>query len=131
VICCSDGRYHPHFEEYVRTHVSERSDMLALPGGPAGVDGWLSTFDHERVLDQSLRLLFESHALTSVWLIAHEGCSFYRAKHGAISAKSLLERQWSDLAIVRRRLKQRWPAVEVHCLYASVREQRVVFESVP
>ncbi len=35
MICCSDGRYHQHFEDFVPGRVSERPDFIALPGGPA------------------------------------------------------------------------------------------------
>ncbi|TAJ24477.1 MAG: hypothetical protein EPO68_01365 [Planctomycetota bacterium] len=127
VICCSDGRYHAHFEEYVRAHLSERPDMIALPGGPAGLDGWGSTFDHERVLELSLRLMIESHRLRAIWLIAHADCAFYAHKHPGSSPAVRLERQYADLRTAKRRLLERWPALTVHCVYAEPRGGRVVF----
>lgn len=127
VICCSDGRYHAHFEEYVRAHLSERPDMIALPGGPAGLDGWGSSFDHERVLELSLRLMIESHRLRAIWLIAHAECAFYAHKHPGLAPAARLERQHADLRAARRRLRERWPALTVHCVFATPRDGRVVF----
>lgn len=130
VVCCSDGRYHQHFEDYVRAHVGERPDMLALPGGPVGFDGWSASFDHERVFAHSLRLLCGSHPLRSIWLIAHEGCAFYRDKHGALEAAALRTLQLRDLARARARVLALVPGLEVHCVFARVDGRQVVFEPV-
>ncbi|MBM3977905.1 MAG: hypothetical protein FJ299_13065 [Planctomycetes bacterium] len=130
VICCSDGRYHAHFEEYVRTHLSERPDMIALPGEPATLDGWGSSFDHERVLELSLRLMVESHRLRAIWLIAHAECAFYAHKHPGLSGEARLERQNADLRTARKRLLERWPALAVHCVFATPRDGHVAFEPV-
>jgi hypothetical protein len=127
VICCSDGRYHAHFEEYVRAHLSERPDMIALPGGPAGLDGWGSSFDHERVMELSLRLMIESHRLRAIWLIAHADCAFYAHKHPGLALAARLERQHADLRLARKRLLERWPTLTVHCVFATPRDGRVAF----
>jgi hypothetical protein len=56
VVCCSDGRVHAQITEYVRHAVSERPDLFAVPGGPACIDPWTSSFDEARVFEQSMRL---------------------------------------------------------------------------
>lgn len=127
-MCCSDGRYHAHFEEYVRSHVGLRPDMIALPGGPVGLVGWSSSFDHERVLDHALRLLTGSHAIHAAWLIAHQGCGFYRDKHGNLPEEQLAALQRRDLLLARRRLLERHPGLAVHCVFARVHGERVLFE---
>ena len=128
LVCCSDGRYHPHLEEFALKRVSERPDLIALPGGPAAVDAWTSSFDHARVFAESFDLLFASHDLQSIWLVAHEGCSYYRHKHPGLDAAGLTRRQHDDLAKARTLLLERRPNLEVHRVYARVSGGRVLFD---
>ena len=119
VVCCSDGRYHGAIEEFVHAQVSERPDVFAVPGGPASIDAWASSFDHARVFGSSFELLLTSHALKSVWLIAHKSCAFYRHRLGPLAENSILDRQIEDLARARRLLLERRPAIAVHLIYAT------------
>jgi beta-glucosidase-like glycosyl hydrolase len=64
---------------------------------------------------------------SSMWLIAHQGCSFYRKKHGEIGEPELRQRQLRDLRAARERLRERHPALAVHLIYASLQGERVVF----
>lgn len=127
VVCCSDGRYHGPIEEFVRAQVSERPDLFAVPGGPAVIDAWASSFDHARVFESSFELLFTSHDLHSAWLIAHEGCGFYRHRHGALADEAIRARQWTDLRRARAMLLERRPKLEVHLIYARIADGRVIF----
>jgi hypothetical protein len=127
VVCCSDGRYHGPIEEFVRAQVSERPDLLALPGGPAAIDAWASSFDHARVFEASLELLFASHDLRSAWLIAHQGCAFYRHRHGALADEAIRERQVVDLRRARTLLHEHHPKLAVHLVYARIADGRVNF----
>ena len=128
LVCCSDGRYHPHLEEFALKRVSERPDLIALPGGPAAVDAWTSSFDHARVFAESFDLLLASHDLQSIWLVAHEGCSYYRRKHPGLDAAGLTRRQRDDLVKARALLRERRPALAVHLVYARVSGGRVLFD---
>ncbi len=130
VVCCSDGRYHPHLEEFAQRRVSERPDMIALPGGPAGIDAWASSFDHARVLEESFELLLASHDLHAVWLVAHQGCSYYRRKHPAHDGNRLENRQMEDLRHARTLLQARHPALVVHLIYARIDGKRVLFDEI-
>ena len=127
VVCCSDGRYHGPIEEFVRAQVSERPDLFAVPGGPATIDAWASSFDHARVFDSSLELLFQSHDLQSAWLIAHQGCAFYRHKHGQLADDATRARQFTDLRRARTLLLERRPKLDVHLVFAKVADGRVTF----
>lgn len=128
LVCCSDGRYHPHLEEFALKRVSERPDVFALPGGPAAVDAWTSSFDHARVFSESFDLLEASHDLQSIWLVAHEGCSYYRRKHPGLDAAALTRRQREDLVKARVLLRERRPGLAVHLVYARVAAGRVHFD---
>jgi len=128
LVCCSDGRYHPHLEEFALKRVSERPDVFALPGGPAAIDPWTSSFDHARVFNESFDLLAASHDLQSIWLVAHEGCSYYRHKHPGLDAAAVTRRQREDLGKARSLLRERRPALAVHLVYARVAGGRVHFD---
>jgi hypothetical protein len=130
VICCSDGRYHAHLEEFANHRVSERPDMFALPGGPAAIDPWASSFDHARVFSESLELLAASHDLHAVWLVAHEGCSYYKRKHAALDGEGLRRRQLDDLKRAREILRERRSGLAVHLIYTHVSGDRVEFEEI-
>ena len=127
VVTCSDGRYHPQMEEFIRAEVSETPDLVAVPGGPVVIDPWASSFDQGRATDEALRLLFTMHELRRVWLLAHQGCAFYLNKFGPLGEDQLKRWQVRDLRSARRRLLERWPGVEVRLVYVSLEESRVVF----
>jgi hypothetical protein len=126
-VCCSDGRWHAQVEEFVRAEVSHRPDLYAVPGGPAVVDPWNSTFDEARVFEQSMRLFAEYHDLSDIWLIAHEGCAWYKLRHPHLEEQALVERQISDLHRSRELLAERYRGYEIRLVYASREKDRVVF----
>jgi len=130
LVCCSDGRYHTHLEEFAQQRVSERPDVFAIPGGPAAIDAWASSFDHARVFAESFELLFVSHDLRSIWLVAHEGCSYYRRKHPGLGAAALNRKQFDDLRRARDWIHERRPALDVHLIHARVDGARVLFDEV-
>jgi len=127
VICCSDGRWHSQVVEFVQHKVSERPDMLAVPGGAAVVDPWSSSFDESRVFDGALRLLLTHHELEAIWLIAHEACAYYRERHPLLSPEELRRRQEQDLERARAILTERHPALVVRQVYAELEAERVLF----
>ncbi len=129
VVCCSDGRFHLHVEEFVRSRVSERPDLFVVPGGPAAVDPWASSFDHARVFEEALRLFASAHDIRSIWLIAHERCAFYVKKYGQRSEDELRRRQIDDLRRARERIVNAWPH-EVLLIYAHVEGGLVNFQEV-
>lgn len=133
VVCCSDGRYHAQIEDFVAHEVGERSDLVALPGGPACIDPWTSSFDEARVFEQAMRLFAAAHDLRSVWLVAHEDCAYYRVKHPGKDAAELRELQWRDMRKARELVRAAHPAYSIRCVFAAlVREpsgaSSVVFE---
>ncbi len=127
VVCCSDGRWHEAVEEFVRDQVSERADMYAVPGGPAGFSLWSSSFDEAKVSEQAFRFLADHHALESVWLIAHQDCAYYRAKYGPLDEPFILRRQREDLDRARDLISRWYPKLLVKKIYVSLDGGRVVF----
>lgn len=127
VVCCSDGRWHAQMMEFVRREVSDRADLYAVPGGPAVLDGWNSSFDESRAVEQALRMFAEHHDIEGVWLIAHEGCAYYRMKHPHLDPAEIRRRQAQDLRRAREVILERHPRYEVRLVFAHLCDDRVVF----
>ena len=130
VVCCSDGRYHAQIEEFVRHEVGERADLVAVPGGPAVVDPWTSSFDEARVFDQAMQLFVAAHDLHAVWLIAHHGCAYYATKHPGRDVAALKELQIADLERARALVRSAHPMFAVRCVFAALEGDEVVFEPI-
>jgi len=127
VVCCSDGRWHAQLTEFVQAEVSDRADLYAVPGGPAVLDAWNSSFDEARVFEQSMRLFAEYHRISGIWLIAHEGCAWYSLKHPHLDMPAILKRQVADLRRGKEILLERHPGYDVRLIFAEHDEHGVVF----
>lgn len=128
VVCCSDGRWHAQMMEFIRARICHRADLYAVPGGPAVLDPWNSTFDEARAFEEGMRLFEKHHDLSSVWLIAHEGCAFYREKHPHYDPAGLRRRQIEDLGRARKMVLGRHSQMDVRLIFASRREEVVLFD---
>ena len=131
VVCCSDGRFHAPIADFVEHEVSDRADLIALPGGPAVVDPWNSSFDESRVFQSSLALFEAHHDLHEAWLLAHEGCSYYRLRHPTATAAELEARQVADLRRASHMLRERASKLDVRLVFVRVEAGRVTFTTVP
>lgn len=127
VVCCSDGRFHAQMNDFVRDRAGERSDLVAVPGGPIVVDPWTSSFDEARVFGDTLRFFVEHHDLRDVWLIAHEGCAYYRKKHPHLDAQAIRGLQERDLFAAMRTVAHGHPHYVVHSVFAALEADEVVF----
>jgi carbonic anhydrase len=127
VVCCSDGRWHAQVEEFIRTFVSDRPDLYVVPGGPAGLSVWSSSFDEAHVAEKSFRFLAEQHQLKSVWLIAHSDCAYYRTKYHPHDETFIMRRQAEDLKRAADTISRWYPQIAVHQIYAGRDGNRVLF----
>jgi carbonic anhydrase len=131
VVCCSDGRWHTQVEEFIRTLVSDRPDLYVVPGGPAGLSVWSSSFDEANVAEKSLRFLAEQHQLRSVWLIAHSDCAYYRTKYHPHDHEFIVRRQREDLKRATETIFRWYPQITVHQIFARRDDSRVLFDLIP
>jgi len=131
VVCCSDGRFHGPIADFVDREVSDRADLIALPGGPAVIDPWAGSFDEARVFQRSIDLFLAHHDLGEAWLLAHEGCSYYRLRHPSASPAELEARQHADLRRAATIVRERAPALDVRLVFVRVEGDRVTFSTVP
>jgi hypothetical protein len=69
----------------------------------------------------------EHHQLREIWLVAHEGCAYYRAKLHPLDAAYIFRRQLQDLAQTAAAISREYPRVEVHRVYAALQQNRVTF----
>jgi hypothetical protein len=127
VVCCSDGRWHSQIEEFIRTFVSDRPDLYVVPGGPAGLSTWNSSFDEARAAEKSFRFLAEQHQLQAVWLIAHADCAYYRTKYQPHANDFIIRRQWEDMKRAAETIGRWYPQMAVHQIFARCQGDRVVF----
>jgi hypothetical protein len=131
VVYCSDGRWHAQVEEFVREQCSQRADLYAVPGGPAGFNPWGSTLNDARAAEHAIRFLREHHQLESAWLIAHEGCAYYYCKYGPLDSRYILQRQLEDLDRARDTILRWFPDLKVRKVFAYLESGRVAFATVP
>ena len=127
VICCSDGRWHGQIEEFVRAQVSERADLMALPGGPAMLSQWTSSFEEAKTAERALKFLCEHHKLSSAWLIAHQDCAYYASRYGPLDPAYQLRRQFEDLERAGDLIRRLKADLAVHLVFASREADKVVF----
>jgi hypothetical protein len=127
VICCSDGRWHAQVEEFVQQRVSARADMYAVPGGTAALWAASSSVYTRTVALDALDFLVVHHRLESLWLIAHQDCAWYRARHEGLDVEALRRRQWADLDAVAAAICERYAGLTVHRVYAALEGDRVTF----
>ncbi|MGN6504752.1 MAG: carbonic anhydrase [Tepidisphaeraceae bacterium] len=128
---CSDGRVGEHFDDFVQNGLSlPRYDRVALPGGPACLAGYAQArLEEEGVIDE-LKFLIESHALSKVVLIQHEGCAFYASRLKA-RQESVEQLQIADLARAAYSIRHWTSLVDIEGYYLRLRPEGVLFERVP
>ena len=131
VVFCSDGRWHAQIEQFVCEQCSQQADLYVAPGGPAVFNPWGSTLNEAKAAENAIRFLREHHQLESAWLIAHEGCAYYRSKYGPLDARYLQQRQFDDLDRARDTILQWFPELKVRKVFAHLEAGRVIFSAVP
>lgn len=132
VVCCSDGRYHEHIEQFVDDELEiPESDMLIVPGGPhvflpvALFPKW--SWAGRKWID----FLTEHHPLRRIVLVSHEGCSWYRhITVAGIQLSDLSSRQLADIRKIHDALRKEFPDVQLVSYFAKPEGGNVTFTKV-
>ena len=129
-IYCSDGRFTNIVEGLLRVLGHDRLDTLTMPGGPALFNPWLSGMSHSMAIEESARFLIESHGIAHVFLLAHDGCGFYRKHCHRMDPAALRGQQEADLRLAAQTILRTQSAVDVRLYRGVVDGQRISFAPV-
>jgi hypothetical protein len=127
VVCCSDGRWRSQIDEFLRAESLDRADVYAVPGGAAVFESWNSSMAEAIAMNASFELLMEHHDIERVWMIAHQGCAYYKVKHQGRNEDELLDRQLKDLHAAREVIQARHPKLLIGTVYARLLQTAVEF----
>lgn len=126
---CSDGRFTEAVERLCASLGAPRIDTVTIPGGPGLLDiGKLALMDRAAIL-RALDFLIRGHSIERVFLVAHEGCGYYRARYPRRGAGEIREVQVADLRSARETIV-RSHRVSAHCFYARVSAGGVTFDPI-
>jgi len=129
-IYCSDGRFTHAVEDHCEELGHERIDTMTLPGGPALLTGWPADLSEVHVFSRAAHFLIESHQIKHVFLFAHEGCGFYRARCGRLADAQIRRLQIEHLRAAQASLARLPREITVTSCYASTANGAVVFADV-
>jgi hypothetical protein len=129
VIHCSDARYQPHFQKFLRRRLRvPRYALLAVPGGAQALTLADSFPRFAWPAWRWVEFLFELTRARRVILIAHDDCRWYLDKRFRLKPARVRARQLADLRRVRRSLQRRFAGLKVELYYAHVAGDRAGFD---
>lgn len=131
VIHCSDPRFQPHFQEFLRTHVREESyGLIAVPGGAQ----FLTLAEYLPKFSWAgwrwVKFLGDFVKPRRVVLIAHDDCRWYLDGRFLPHGAGLRERAVEDLKKVRAGILERFPGARVELYFVRLEGGQAVFEAV-
>jgi hypothetical protein len=130
VVHCSDPRYQPHFQDFLRGGLKlERYALVAVPGGPQcfTIAQYLPKFAWAgwRWMKFLVKLMKPSRVI----LIAHDDCRWYIDNRFA-SASDARARQVDDLRRAQKDIVDRFGAIPIDVFYATLTDGVAHFERV-
>ncbi len=129
-IYCSDGRFTDAVEELASHLGHERIDTLTLPGGPGLLNRWSADYLESEVVSRAAHFLIKGHDIMEVLLLAHEGCGYYKKRHGALGEEFIAEQQLKDLQEAAQELHKAHPGIAVHTYMVRPDGQKIRFEPI-
>jgi hypothetical protein len=127
-VYCSDGRFTEAVEELAKKLGHDRIDTLTLPGGPGLLNRWSADYLESDVITRAANFLIKGHDIEEVLLLAHAGCGYYRARHGALGEEFIAEQQLKDLTAAAEELKKAHPGVTVRRFFVRPLGVKIFFE---
>jgi hypothetical protein len=131
VVHCSDPRYQPHFNNFVRDGLKlDRYSLIAIPGGaqPLTLVEYLPKFAWSGW--RWMKFLATLAPLRQVVLIAHDDCRWY-FEHGFVKQpEALRARQIDDMRRTAAEIRERFGEVRVDCYIAALGQDGTRFEKV-
>ena len=135
IICCVDGRWFSHFEEFARTRLKagSRTDYLAVPGGIEPMTLFDLVPKDFNFFRRRIEGLVASHGTRRIIAIAHQDCAWYQTRKIGPLPIDLRARQISDLKRAGARLREMFPSVAIETYFAGLSgaiPEKVVFHAV-
>jgi carbonic anhydrase len=129
-VYCSDGRFTAAVDELLEKLGHPRLDTLTIPGGPGLLNHKTSGYSDCDTFSRSAEFLIREHHITTVVLLAHEGCGFYARKFPDLSAEQIRKRQHDDLRLAMRELVETHPRLQTFAYIAVPSGDHVRFDVV-
>ncbi len=130
VIHCSDPRYQPHFQDFLRQGLGlERYGLVAVPGGPQflTLSEYLPKFSWAGW--RWMKFMMDLSKPERVILIAHDDCRWYLDMRFWPQSGGLRQQQVGDLQKVRAELGERFSGSRIEMYYARLVDGRAAFEA--
>jgi hypothetical protein len=128
-VYCSDGRFTEPVEELAEHLGHDRIDTLTLPGGPGLLNRWSADYLESDMVTRAANFLIRGHHIQEVLLLAHAGCGYYQARHGALGPEFIAEQQRKDLDAAAEELLKTHPGLVVHKYFVRPMGMKIAFES--
>src|SRR5512136_1026520 len=111
VVHCSDPRYQPHFQDFLKAGLGVKSyGLIAVPGGPQFLTlaEYLPKFSW--VGWRWMKFLVDLSKPRRIILIGHDDCRWYHDSRFLRPREGVADRQLADLRQVRAQFAERFPA---------------------
>ena len=129
-VYCSDGRFTSAVDELLEHLGHPRLDTLTIPGGPGLLNHKTSGYSDCDTFSRSAEFLIREHHITTVVLLAHEGCGFYGRKFPDLTPEQIRKRQHDDLRLAEHELLETHPRLRVETFVAVPSGNHVRFDPV-
>lgn len=130
VIQCSDGRFSKPIFELLKNSGCQRYDVMAMPGGPALLDMVGASITEAEACRSGTYFLVRGHRTSTIHLIAHAGCGYYRSRFGGMSPKALAKKQIEDIQNAAAWLRRINPNLALRAYFASPQGGSIVFKDI-
>jgi carbonic anhydrase len=130
VIQCSDGRFSKPVFELLKSCGCLRYDVMAMPGGPALLDMVGASITESEACRAGTSFLVRGHKISTIHLIAHDGCGYYQSRFGGMGKISLQDKQIEDMQSAAAWLRRVDPKLVILAYFASVKNGSIVFRDI-
>ena len=131
VVHCSDSRFQPRFQEFLRQNLGlDRYTLIAVPGGPQFLTlaEYLPKFSW--VGWRWMKFVMERTRPRRVILIAHQDCHWYMDGRFFHQHHAVGDQQLADLRHVRDAIRERFGNLSVEAYFARLDGEQTTFETV-
>lgn len=131
VIQCSDGRYTEIVAHLMNVNGISRYDVMAMPGGPALLDMASASILQSEACKAGTGFLIKGHDTKRIWLLAHEGCGYYKSNLNGMPIDIIIERQAADMQRAANWLRTLNPSLVIMATYITPQKGMIDFRQIP